>query len=80
MWIKVEKLTCLIITFNDKKKKIVHEFKEKKIFKILWYIFSPKIFHEASLYNRKKSIAIYIYKNLFLENYYLYLSQVKKIS
>lgn len=41
MYSKVEKLTCLIITFNGKKKKIVHEFKEKKVFKILMsYIFA----------------------------------------
>lgn len=74
MYSKVEKLTCLIITFNGKKKKIVHEFKEKKVFKILCYIFSPKVFHETSLYNRKKSIAILHKRTLFRKLLFLSIS------
>lgn len=65
MYSKVEKLTCLIITFNGKKKKNCTRVQREENFKILCHIFSPKVFHETSLYNRKKSIAILYKRTLF---------------
>lgn len=77
MYSKVEKLTCLIITFNGKKKKLYTSSKRRKFLKYYVIYFRRKFFTKLHYIIEKNPLQYYI-KELFLENYYFYLSQVKK--